>query len=190
MTRIGISGNIGSGKSLIVKILKLWDYPIFIADDVSKDHLFSLKNRNQIIQILGNQIVNTDGKLSTKEISKIIFSNRDKKLDLENFLHPLVINDFEVWSKKQTKAHFMESAIIFEKKLEYLFDYVIHISAPVDVRIDRCLKRGDGSIEDIRNRIMNQIEDSIKIKKSDFVIYNYSNKAILPQIDEILSQII
>lgn len=190
MTRIGISGNIGSGKSLIVKILRLLGYPVFIADDISKNHLFDLKNRNQLIQILGNQIINSERELSTKEISKIIFSNKDKKLDLENFLHPLVLNDFELWSKNQTKIHFMESAIIFEKKLEYLFDYVIHISAPVDVRIDRCLKRGDGSIEDIRNRIMNQNEDSIKIKKSDFVIYNYSNKAILPQIDEILSQII
>src|SRR5690554_1210917 len=102
MTRIGISGNIGSGKSLIVKILRLLGYPVFIADDISKNHLFDLKNRNQLIQILGNQIINSERELSTKEISKIIFSNKDKKLDLENFLHPLVINDFELWSKNQT----------------------------------------------------------------------------------------
>lgn len=191
MKTVGITGSIGSGKSTVAKVIESLNYPVFDADSSGKKHLKNPEIIQKISHEFGKEILLSDGSLNKKTISNIVFNDSTKLHFLNSIIHPLVIEDFFNWKENQkTDLVFMESALIFEHNLEYLFDTIICVWTPENECIERCIARDGVNEKDVRQRISNQMSPNEKCLKSDFVIFNENSVAILPQILKIIKEIV
>ena len=187
MKIFGLTGGIGSGKSVVAELLGILGVPVYDSDTRSKglcDTDTALKEN--LIQLFGPEIFN-QGILNRPAFANRIFGN-EKALNAANALiHPVVKRDFRKWV--QEHHHFpvlvMESAIIFEAGLSSLFDQVICVTAPEAIRIERTCKRRGLTQESVKARINNQISESERMELSDIVIVNDDIQALIPQVKKI-----
>jgi len=188
MKTIGITGGIGSGKSLIAKILEKMQYPVYIADLASYRLVHTdMEIINGLTALLGKDIYEY-GILNKKMLADNIFGDEKMRKSINNLIHPVVITDFKEWCEEQeSPLVFMESAILFETKLNVFMDKTILVTAPVELRIKRLQTRDNLSETEIRARIDSQMSDDEKIKLADYIIINDEKNAVLPQIQEILT---
>jgi dephospho-CoA kinase len=182
--RIGITGGIGSGKSIVCKVFELLGVPIFYADNEAKKIYDDEHVKAILINRYGHEIYLPDGKLNKEKLSKIIFSNQDELKYINSLIHPLVAKAYSEWCEKH--KHFpytlKEAAILFESGAYKELDKVITVSAPVELRINRVMKRDNLSRMQIEERINNQWTEEERIKHADFVIYNNDEHLVIPQI--------
>lgn len=184
---IGLTGGIGSGKTLIANYIKSLGIPVYIADDEAK----KIMDTNEVIQAIsstfGKELIENNI-VNRAKLSKLVFDNPDKLQKLNAIIHPLVKNHFDSWLKDHANSPlvFKEAAILFESGSYKYCDYVIAITAPIETRIQRVMKRDKTSKESILKRMQNQWSDEQRIAKSDFVIHNTSVKETYKQVDEIL----
>lgn len=191
MKTIGLTGSIGSGKTTVSGIIESIGYPVFNSDFVAKEQLATKAVINKIVDKFGVNILSSNQTINKNELSRIVFSNKNNLNYLNSVIHPLVFDEFEQWKKRfNTKLVFMESAIIFEQKFENMFDQIICVWAPAELCINRCLQRDKTSIKDIKARLSNQMSSDYKREKSDFVVINDEIKPILPQILNIIHEIL
>ncbi len=191
MMRLGITGGIGSGKSIVSEVLKIKGIPVYNADEEAKRLMIEDgKLRSQLMQLLGNDIYFADGTLDKKRIASMIFSNQKLLTQVNHTVHPAVGKDFLRWEQtemqKSPKIIALESAILFESKLDIKFDKTLLVYAPLDIRIKRVMKRDTATLEQVQARVRNQSEEEDKRTKADFIIENGNLQAILPQINQIL----
>ncbi len=187
MIRLGITGGIGTGKSVVASFLRAMGIPVYVADDEAKKiTLMSPVIRAQLINYFGNKIF--DGNILNKTLfASLIFENEDNLKKANSIIHPEVFRDFSSWSEKQDSSIVaMESAILFESGFETLVDKSICVTAPVELCIVRAMKRSGLSRAETLKRIANQMPEQLKAVKSDFVICNDGIEAIIPQIEIIL----
>ncbi len=191
MIKLGITGGIGAGKSVVASFFKAAGIPVYIADDESKRLTStSPRIREQLTKEFGESLFE-DGKLNKGLLASLIFGNKDNLKTVNSIIHPEVLSDFNAWCLKHSGKVLvaMEAAILFESGFDKTVDVIIAVTAPQDERVERILKRGQTTREEILSRMSNQLPDEEKCKKSDFVIYNDNDRAIIPQIEEILSRI-
>lgn len=190
MTIVGITGGIGSGKSTVSKILSVMGYPVFDSDQAGKLAYQNEKIKQEVISLLGNSVVDEENNIIFKGIADLVFSDRLLLFSLNKIIHPFVQNSFETWLKNQTtKLVFKESAILIESGASKNCDFIVTVVADEKIRIERLLKRNkDLSVEDIKERIANQIIDNERIKYSDYVIYN-NDTLLVPQILILISKL-
>ncbi|MBL7816781.1 MAG: dephospho-CoA kinase [Saprospiraceae bacterium] len=187
MLKIGITGGIGSGKTTACRIFETLGIPVYYADDRAKalmvDNPILVKN---IKNLFGEQAYATDGSLNRIYIAEIAFHNPLKLKELNGVVHPAVWQDGEDWHNAQKHAPYTlkEAALLFESGGNKLMDKIITVVAPVEMRIERVLLRGGGTMSrsDVEARIAKQLSDEEKIKQSDFVISNDGSQALIPQI--------
>ncbi len=184
MLKVGLSGNIGSGKSLVSKIFETLNIPVYHSDDRAKYILDKPEIISELKKLFGNEIIDAYGKPDKKKIARIVFNNSEKLSDLNNVIHPAVLKDFEAWITDQGRSSYvvMESAILFETGFSKLFDKIIVVTAPENIRIQRVLKRDHVAEEDITKRIKNQMTDEAKARQSDFLIVNDNKEPVIPQV--------
>ncbi len=186
---IGITGGIGSGKSVAANILNSMGYPVYNSDDrakilINKDSSLILK----IKESFGN-VYNTEG-LDRQKMANIVFNNPEKLALLNSIVHPAVGHDFDLWVDKQSSSLvFKEAAILFETGIYKTLDKVILVTCPLPIKIKRVMERDSVSQEDVENRMKNQWSDEQKIKLSDYVIDNSGNKLLIPQVQKILNHL-
>ena len=191
MLKIGLTGGIGSGKSTIAKIIETLGYPVYISDSKASE----LINRDEEIkkhltELLGKDIYQSDGNLDKKRLATIIFNDKEVIKQVNGIVHPAVTRDFMEWCSAQRRPLlFFESAILFEAKLENLFDYIILISTDLETRVERVISRDATTREKVIERINNQMPDEIKQSKSNFVIYNNNDDKVIKQILSIIHQL-
>ena len=191
MLKIGLTGGIGSGKSTIAKIIETLGYPVYISDSKASE----LINRDEEIkkhltELLGKDIYQSDGNLDKKRLATIIFNDKEVIKQVNGIVHPAVTRDFMEWCSAQRRPLlFFESAILFEAKLENLFDYIILITTDLETRVERVISRDATTREKVIERINNQMPDEIKQTKSDFVIYNNNDDKVIKQILSIIHQL-
>ena len=174
MKIIGLTGGIGSGKSSVLEIFKKIGISTYNADESAKELISSDKKViYSIKQLFGDDIYNKN-ELNSKLVSEIVFNDKEKLKSLNSIIHPAVAIDFDNFCSKHRDESYIvkEAAIIFETKTENLFDKIIYVKAPKEIRIDRVMQRDKLSRDDVLNRIKNQINESSIIDKSDFVIDN------------------
>jgi dephospho-CoA kinase len=183
MLKIGLTGGIGSGKTTVAQIFQVLAIPVYYADDAAKE----LMNRDpdlkeRIISAFGYQSYK-EGKLDRAYLGNLVFDN-EVKLDLLNsIVHPVTIRDAEEWMEKQHSPYAIkEAAIIFETGLEKYFDYVIGVTAPEALRIQRVTERDHSTKETVLLRIQQQMDEKEKMDRCDFVVLNDGIKPILPQV--------
>lgn len=183
MLKIGLTGGIGSGKSTVAKIFEVLGIAVYYADDAAKRLMNEDENlKQQIIRHFGKEAY-TNGGLDRSHIAKMVFHNKEKLALLNSLTHPAVMHDSEEWLKGQNAPYTIrEAALIFESGINKYLDYVIGVSAPEPLRIERTMMRDQVSREEVLKRMENQMAENDKIRLCDFVIYNDEKQLIMPQV--------
>ncbi len=192
MKIFGITGGIGSGKSVVSRLMETMDIPVYVADVESKSLLdTSAQLKSALTEAFGSNLYEK-GFIDRKLFASIIF-NDPEKLQLANkIIHPFVKQHFFDWVEKQRNAGkktvATEAAILYESGFDQFVDKVILVYAPLETRIHRTMLRDNASREQVEARIKSQMQDEDKIKKANFVILNDGTKSIIHQIEVILGQ--
>ena len=187
MLKVGITGGIGSGKTLICTVFRELNIPVYSSDERAKNLMVSSPALvNEIKQLIGEKAY-VNNTLNKQYIASIIFRNKEMLNALNNIVHPEVEKDFDQWYEKQHSHPYVlkEAAILFESGSYKKMDKNILVVAPEELRIKWVKERDNISEEKVRERINNQWKTERLIKLADFIIDNSGNKLILPQIIEI-----
>ncbi|MDG1347312.1 MAG: dephospho-CoA kinase [Crocinitomicaceae bacterium] len=188
MLLIGITGGIGSGKSLVAKILETLKYPVFYSDSEAKNIVRSNDEvQNEIIRIFGPEAY-LQGEYNRPFVAEKVFANQELLTQLNQLIHPAVRAAFdEFCDKSKAEIVFNEAAILFETGTYKSFDAVILVCSPEKLRVERLMKRDNASKEEIQARMNKQWSDDKKKKLTNLIIENDEKSSILEQIDEILT---
>ncbi|MBS1688589.1 MAG: dephospho-CoA kinase, partial [Bacteroidetes bacterium] len=154
MLKVGITGGIGSGKTIVCQVFHTLGIPVFYADDSAR---YLMDNDVTLIQdikaIFGDQVY-TDGKLDRQKVSGIVFKDPAKLQQLNAIVHPATIQYAKDWMERQhTPYAIKEAAIFFESGTYADMDIMIGVSAPLELRIQRAIARTNTSRQDILDRI-------------------------------------
>ncbi|MDR1746438.1 MAG: dephospho-CoA kinase [Tannerella sp.] len=185
MTVIGITGGIGSGKSVVTSLLASWGIPAYIADEESKRLVASSPElRRQLTDVLGRAVYNTDGRLNHSLMASLIFGDPRLLERVNGIIHPAVAGHFRSWAQNQTsKCVVLESAILFESGFDRQVDVRLTVYAPQALRLKRTMERDHARKADVLCRMKSQWPDKIKKERSDFVILNDEKHALIPQVE-------
>ncbi len=190
MKLIGLTGGIGSGKTIVADIFRTLGIPVYVSDERAKILMHADETvKNQIITLFGPKAYHEDGQLNNSWIASQVFNDRNVLLQLNAIVHPAVFLDLQQWASQasQVAAPYLiqESAILFEADLTKRFDAIVLVVAPEAIRIQRVMQRDGASKEAAMARMNNQWPDAEKIVRADFVIYNDGLRALIPQVTDI-----
>ena len=186
MLKIGITGGIGSGKTTVAKVFEVLGIPVYYADDAAKKLMNTDEKLKEKIQLQFGNDVYKDGRLDRKYLSEIVFKNPEKLQLLNALVHPATLKDAERWMQNQSTAYSLkEAALIFESGAQEQLNYVIGVTAPDPLRIQRTIHRDNITREEVILRMDRQMDETIKIKLCDFVIKNDEQEMLLPQVLEL-----
>lgn len=186
MKCIGITGNIGSGKSLVCKIFNHLGINTFFSDEETKKLYLLPEIKEQILNYFNDEVYFKDGSLNKKLLSYHLFRNHKALQFIEEMLYPKLNATFDKWCERQTTNYVLfESAILFEKKFSDQFEKIIFVSAPEDIRLQRTMLRDRCNEENVRARMRLQWDEDTKKAESDFIIFNDGDKMLIPQVLEI-----
>ncbi len=179
---IGITGGIGSGKSLVSSLFSSLGIPIYNSDIEAKNLYKTPEVRGLVIKKFGNNVYK--GKeLDKKLLAQIVFSDKNKLEELNSMIHPLVGLHFQKWiSECSSKILIKEAAILIESKAYLSCDKIIHVSCPDSIKIKRVMARDQSSEKEILQRINNQLSDSEREKYADWIITNDGKTSVLKQV--------
>ncbi len=180
MLKIGITGGIGCGKSLVVQMLGEQGIPIISADRIATDIILTHPDvRSELSAEFGPGIYSTDGLLNRSQFADIIFTDESARRKVNAIVHPHVLERQESELKKLEKQCVaiagVEAALIYEAHAEHQFDYVVVVSAPRKIVIERLQKRDDLTPQEILSRIQSQMPLEEKIMRADYVIHNHGS---------------
>ncbi len=187
MQKIGLTGNIGSGKTTVCRIFETLGVPVFYADIEAKKILNSPEIIKKLQGLFGNDVIDSDGKPNRGKIAGIVFNNKDKLDKLNAIIHPAVIDSYNSWTAKHRDFPYTikEAAILFESGYDSAIDKVIVVASDEKLMIQRVAKRDNVNKSEVLSRLENQMSQDEKVKRADFVIYNDEREMILPQILDI-----
>ncbi|PKR80864.1 dephospho-CoA kinase [Brumimicrobium salinarum] len=190
MLKIGLTGGIGSGKSIIGKVLTIMGYPVFNSDDNAKLLMTESNDvKNEIKNVFGEEAY-IDNQLNRSFLANKIFKNSAYKEQLNAIVHPAVRKAFHKWSKEQDASIiFNEAAILFETGRYTDFDYTILVTAPEEVRINRVIIRDGSNVQAVKDRINNQWPDEKKADLASYIITNDDSSLVTQQIEVILAEV-
>lgn len=188
MIKIGITGGIGSGKSVVATLLRLYGVPVYIADEESKRLTNSSPViRRALVDLVGEAVYDADGKLDKPRLANFIFGQPEHLARVNAIIHPEVNRDFLDWSERQEKAFCaIESAILFESGFDRIVDVKLMVLAPLEIRLERAIARDHASREALERRIKSQMADEEKALRSDYVIHNDDRQALIPQVENFI----
>jgi dephospho-CoA kinase len=170
--KVGITGGIGAGKSLVANIFRTFGVPVYNSDVEAKRLMNedpSLKE--QIINLFGLKVY-VNNVLNRSYLNEVVFKNQENLIRMNKLVHPAVIKDYKSWLTKHSSKSMTikEAALLFESNSYKDLDYTILVSAPKSIRIGRVLLRdANRTKEDIENIIEKQMSETSKKKLSDFI---------------------
>ena len=185
MLKIGLTGNIGSGKTLVGKAFETLGVPVFYADLEAKKILHSDRLRPELLAVYGSEIENnTQHTIDTKKIAAIVFNSKTELAKLNKLIHPQLRLDFQKWCLQHGEKPYViqEAAILFENGFADLFDKIVVVAASKKIRLERVLLRDNSNKAEVAARMKNQWSDKKKEAAADFIIHNDGQQLILPQI--------
>ena len=184
MKIIGVTGGIGSGKSLICRVFTMLNVPVYHADLWARE----LTNSDPFIQnglkkLMGETIYN-QGVLNRSLMADFVFSDKSLLAKVNQLIHPQVYHHFNNWCNLHSHYRYVlhESAVIFESNGDRYFESVITVSAPPEIRISRVLERQGMTREKALAVIGNQLSEEDRIARADHVIVNDSTRLVTPQV--------
>jgi dephospho-CoA kinase len=192
MFKLGLTGGIGSGKTLVCQIFEKLGIPVYYADQAARllmNEDAGLKSK--IIQMFGNQAY-AGGELNRPYLADSVFGDNEKLSGLNSLVHPLVREDFLKWVMRQKGVPYVieEAAILFESGASLEMDKSVLVYAPEEIRITRVMKRDGVSREDVLRRMGHQMKEEEHLKMADHVLNNDGTLMLLPQVIELHNKII
>lgn len=187
MLKVGITGGIGSGKSYLCNVFQKLGIEVYSADERAKHLMNNDKElKEKIIDLFGKKAY-PNNFLDRRYLSEIIFKNKDMLGRLNGLVHPAVAIDFIKWCQFRVDSIYVlhEAAILFESGVYKHMDKNILVTAPIETRIERVMKRDKTDARKVTERIENQLPTEKLIPLADFIIENDNKKLVLPQILEI-----
>ena len=186
------TGGIGSGKSFVVGILQKMGCPAYDCDARAKALYDEDPALLQAVVALAGREVLADGRLDCKRLANRLFAEPELRAKIESLVHPAVIRDFTAWRDAQTAPLLLlESAILLEHpQYRPLYDAVLVVSAPEEVRIARVMARDGVSREAVLQRMASQWSEAQRRAAADFIIENDGEQPLLPQIDSLWKRLI
>ncbi len=192
MIYVGLTGNIGSGKTLVSRLFTMHDVPVYNADDRGKYFLKTPRTIDKIRELFGNDYIGTDGNPNRQKLATLVFNDPEKLQQLNQIIHPQVRKDFSEWAARQLPKPYviMEAAILFETGQSNAFHKVVLVTAPRDLRIQRVCSRDAISPEDVKKRMQHQMDEQDKVPLADFVINNNGQHLLMPQVESVHKKIL
>jgi dephospho-CoA kinase len=192
MLKIGVTGGIGSGKSLVCKIISSMGYPVYNADEEAKSLTNSHPTIVSSVKSLFGDDIYYNGELNRKKVASLVFNNTALLQKLNEIIHPVVEEDFRNWVNKNSHHQlvFQEAAILFESGAYKQLDKTIAVWANQEQRIERVCSRDGVSREEVLNRIANQIGEDELLSRSNFVIKNTELELLTPQIVKLIGKLL
>lgn len=184
MKSVGITGGIGSGKSIISRMFKLLHVPVFDADHQAKIIVNTDPQvRSEILDLLGPEAYHENG-YNPKFVASKVFEDNDLLTSLNEIIHPAVGRRFNTWLKEQNAPYVLkEAALLFESGSYKSLNEVIVVISPKDLRLERIKKRdAHRTEEEILAIIDKQWNDEEKIRLANHVINNGHGDMIIPQV--------
>jgi dephospho-CoA kinase len=183
MLRIGLTGGIGSGKSTVARMFEVLDIPVYNADQRAK----GLMEKDPPLKIallkhFGKEVFQ-DGHLNSQYLADRVFQNPEQLDLLNSLVHPVTLADARHWMSQQDKPFVLfEAALLFESGAQEFLDLVIGVSAPWNLRLQRTMQRDQMKRDQVIARMNRQVNEEIKMRLCDAVLYNDEQQALLPQV--------
>lgn len=190
--KIGITGGIGSGKSVISRLLRMMDVPIYDSDTEAKRLMQTDAGiRAELTALIKGELYTGDT-LNKALLASYMFEDAQRVAQVNAIVHPRVKSDFRQWTNNiESSAPIVgiESAILLEAGFREEVDVVVLVYAPEDIRIRRAIHRDAASSESIIKRIRNQMSDEAKREQADYVIVNDGKTPLIPQVLTMISSL-
>jgi dephospho-CoA kinase len=191
MKIVGLTGGIGSGKSTVAELLRVYGIPVYDSDSRSK--LLCQTDKELIVSLkllFGENIYLPDGRLNRPYMAKALFEDKALLQVSNNLIHPAVGRDFTKWAERQDAPLVVqETAILFEAGLEKRYDVVVCVTAPEALRLKRTCQRNGLQEEEVLARMRHQLPEEERIRRSDFVLVNDEIAPLIPQLEDLLKKI-
>lgn len=189
--QVGLTGNIGSGKTTVGHLFETMGVPVYYADDHAKRILNSPEVIPQIISAFGHDCIDQEGFPDRKMLAERVFADYRQLQKLNEIIHPLVGIDFDRWTDNNADQLYviMEAAILFETERSKLLYKNILVTAPEQLRTQRVCERDGVTPEDVRKRMLHQMPEANKSELADFVINNNGETPLIPMVEKVHQQI-
>ncbi|MGB4291555.1 MAG: dephospho-CoA kinase [Bacteroidales bacterium] len=189
--RLGVTGGIGSGKTIVCRIFSILGVPVFSADDAAKEIMDNDESIKEKVNLAAGKNVYRNGILQRKELATIIFNNREILQKINSIVHPVLFEKFLEWEKMQHYPYvIMEAAILFESGADKLVDRILTVTAPESERVRRILERNNTEMDDVIARMKNQYDDNFRTARSHYVVDNSGEKLVMPEILRIHNELL
>ena len=190
MIKLGVTGGIGSGKSYVCNILSsVFQIPIYNCDIRARIITLCESDVIKALSALVPGLYNDDGELDKSLLSQYLFASEEHAREVNAIVHPAVRRDLHEWySRCSAPIVAVESAILYESHFDTEVDKVLFVDAPLDLRVQRVLSRDGLSEQEVLSRIAMQRADEA-LSRADFVVSNDEVSPLIPQLQDIFSQI-
>ena len=192
MKLIAITGGIGSGKSVVARLVQVMGHEVYDCDSRAKALMTENEEvRHLLIEAFGKETYHNDGTLNRQHLSEVAFGDDKALARLNSIVHPATARDMQQWAQRQAdngaRVAFVETALLRTAGLDRLVDEVWHVTAPASVRIPRVMARSGLTEQQVRERIAAQsVEDALAT--GEYPIINDDVTAVLPQVLNLLSK--
>jgi len=185
MLKIGITGNIGSGKTTVSRLFELLGIPVFYADDAAKNIMVTDPLLiSQIREAFGDESYFADGTLNRKHIAGIVFNDQQRLAQLNSLTHPAVFRAFDKWAALIDDAPYIvkEAALLFESSSYKMCHRSVMVTAPLEIRVKRVMQRDGITRAEVESRNARQFTEEKKISLADYIVKNDDTELVIPQV--------
>jgi dephospho-CoA kinase len=185
MKRIGITGGIGSGKSVATRLFAMLGVPVYDADTAARRLMEGHSGlKQEIAGRFGSDVYSQDGKLDRTKLAQQVFGDESALEELNRMVHPRVMEDYERWNMSHSEADYTlrEAAILYESGTWRDLDLVILVDAPEALRLKRTIQRDNRSEAEVRSIMSRQWSTEKKRALADHIIENDERHAMIPQV--------
>ena len=193
MLKVGLTGGIGSGKSTVAAIFETIGIPVSYADKEAKRLMNEDPGLREAIARHFGAEAYSGGTLNRKYLAGQVFNDPVKLELLNSLVHPATIRDGARWMQEMSGRYpyaIREAAILFESHSAAHLDFIIGVSAPLEMRLHRTMQRDHITREQVLQRMENQKDEDSKMKRCDAVIHNDEKHPLIPQVLELHARLL
>lgn len=189
--KIAIIGGIGSGKSVVSRLFRLMNIPVYDCDSEAKRLMnTSAALRSELIKAIDERVYKADGVIDRTYLASFMFGNAQHVALVNSIVHPAVRADFKQWAANtQASIVAVETAILFESGLDADIDSIVLVSAPIETRISRAILRDHSNEQAIRQRMKSQMSDAELMTRSNHIILNDDTTSLIVQVEQVIQKI-
>lgn len=191
LVKLAITGGIGSGKSVVSRIMDILGVPVYDCDSNAKRLMVSDGFiASELKRMFGEECYEEDGTLNRQYIASCIFTDKQNIKRVNSLVHPVVKRDFELWATRQNADLVaVETAILYESGMVGAVDKVLVVWTDRETAIKRVVERNAMNRNQVENRLDNQMSTDDLLLLSDYSLYNDGDEPLLPQVIDLIEQL-